>query len=625
MIGTIKRRPRSLALAGALLLALMILGLPAIAQEHPLSAWRLNEWSAWERLPEVNPYATITGRGSGEGWGNSSASIGVTARAAFEPDLSRAELSAEFVPVPRGIITSDPRLFIAPLRQRLEWKVIATVRNPNDVAMTNARVHNQFGKAFRATLTGQSVGDARIADADVKGLLPSSSGFTWDIGYLGPGAAAKAELTVTTNQAGGRAEFAEEGVYSLDTGFQLTYRLLGKDEIRNTAPCSVIARVNPSALRPDAEPYAVQQKPIERDLVLPERPVSVRPGVGGSVPIGGGQGGIAPSVSVKQSGELATISRDRYFMGENVNGLFLLLATGVSDNVGVEDDKFTVLAGEEAEWRVEVQVDNRASQPPSTVAWNGWTVTLIFGEHLTADEIERSVSLPDPTVENDGELTIETYCPEPDITRVRVVWDWQQKGNKKFVPGSRAYLSLKVKTNGLPPSDEDLIFCDSINMEYHPVGGGYVHQVPLDPVYIKSAAEPHADVSVTATCLDWRVRKPGIYAALATEITATGCGKLQVQFSDFGDLARTDGVSGTVPVFYAFGQDLPEKPSLQWIAASAMNDQSNWPIPLELNPTIGSVVRLWSMVNVGEDVSSAEYSSDRGDDKGVITFIVSNN
>jgi len=37
------------------------------------------------------------------------------------------------------------------------------------------------------------------------------------------------------------------------------------------------------------------------------------------------------------------------------------------------------------------------------------------------------------------------------------------------------------------------------------------------------------------------------------------------------------------------------------------------------------VVRLWSMVNVGEDVSSAEYSSDRGDDKGVITFIVSNN
>ena len=206
------------------------------------------------------------------------------------------------------------------------------------------------------------------------------------------------------------------------------------------------------------------------------------------------------------------------------------------------------------------------------------TVTLIFGEHLTEDEIERSVSLPDPTVENDGELTIETYCPEPDITRVRVVWDWQQKGNKKFVPGSRAYLSLKVKTNGLPPSDEDLIFCDSINMEYHPVGGGYVHQVPLDPVYIKSAAEPHADVSVTATCLDWRVRKPGIYAALATEITATGCGKLQVQFSDFRDLARTDGVSGTVPVFYAFGQDLPEKPSLQWIAASAMNDQSNWPI-----------------------------------------------
>lgn len=613
MIGIMKRRPRSLALAGAALLALMILGWPAIAQERSLSAWRLNEGGVWESLPGVNPYATITGLGSGEGWGNSGASIGVTARAVFEPDLSRAEITAEFVPVSRGIITSDPRLFIAPLRQRLEWKVIVTVRNPNDVGMTNARVHNQFGKAFRATLTGRSVGDARMADADVKGLLPSSSGFTWDIGYLGPGAAAKAELTVTTNQTGGHAEFAEEGVYSLDTGFQLTYRLLGKDEIRTTAPCSVIARVNPSALRPDGEPYAVQQKPIDRDLPLPERPIPVRPGAGGNVPIGGGQGGIAPSVSVKQSGELATISRDRHFMGENVNGRFLLLATGVSDNVGVEDDKFTVPAGEEAEWRVEIQVDHIASQPPSTVAWNGWTVTLLFGEHLTAEEIERGVSLPDPTVDNNGELTIETYYPEPGITRVRVIWDWQQKGNNKFVPGSHAYLALKVKTNGLPPSDKDLIFCDSINMEYNPVGSGK-EQVPLDQILIKSASEPHADVSVTATRLDWRVRKPGTYAALATTVTASGIGTLSMQFSGFADLSRTDGVQGTIAAFYGFGDDLAAAEAGGWISAAELSNKTRHIDLSEPMPVL-----MWSKIDVDEEDSSAEYENE-----GVMTFIVSN-
>jgi len=96
------------------------MGLPVIAQEHPLSAWRLDEWGKWTGLPAVNPYATITGQGSSQGWGNAGASVGITARAVFEPDLSRAEISAEFVPVSRAIIASDSRLFIAPLVQRLE-------------------------------------------------------------------------------------------------------------------------------------------------------------------------------------------------------------------------------------------------------------------------------------------------------------------------------------------------------------------------------------------------------------------------------------------------------------------------------------------------------------------------
>jgi len=607
---------RSLAVATAIVLAIIAMGLPAVAQERPLSAWRLDEWGTWAGLPEVNPYATITGSGSSEGWGNAGASVGITARAVFEPDLSRAEISAEFVPVSRAIIASDSRLFIAPLGQRLEWKVIVTVRNPNDVSMTNVRVHNQFGKAFRAALTGQSVGDARMADADVKGLLPSSSGFTWDIGYLGPGDAAKAELTATTNQSGGRAEFAGEGVYSLDTGFQLTYRLLGKDEVRNTAPCSVIARRNPSALRSDGEPYGVSQKPIEQGLPLQERPVPVRPEVGRSVPIGGGQGGIVPSVRAKQVEGSAQITR------VHGTGMFKVIATGVSDNVGVKDGKFTVPAGEQAEWKAEIWVKNPASQSSSRVqpqdqpeGWNAWTVTLLFGQHLTAEEIERSVFVPGYHEIGNGTLTIQEDYPEPGITRVTIIWNWHQAAGNRFLPGSEAYLALRVKTNGLPPSDKDLTFCDHINMEYNPVGSGYWHQVPLDPIYIKSAGEPHADVSVTATRLDWRVRKPGTYAALATTITASGTGKLSIQFSKFADLARTDGIAGTIAAFYGFGDDLAAAETGGWISSADLNSKTRY---IDLSEPVP--VLMWSKMSVGEEVSSAEYES-----KGVITFIVSNN
>ncbi len=630
MIGTTKRRlakgtrlsgRRGLALAGAVLLAAMILGLPTVAQERPLSAWRLDEWGKWAGLPEVNPYATITGSGSGEGWGNAGASFGIAARAVFEPDLSRAEISAEFVPASRAIITSDPRLFIVPLRQHLEWKVIVTVRNPNDVAMTNARVHNQFGKAFRAAQTGQSVGDARMADADVKGLLPSSSGFTWDIGYLGPGDAAKAELKVATNQTGGRAEFAEEGVYSLDTGFQLTYRLLGKEEVRNTAPCSAIARVNPSALRTDGEPYAVRQKPIERDLPLPERSIAKRPipGRTGVVqPIVSQQPGQQNPAVVRRGAlelspeELALIEAEGVAAEDIGRGdwldTFTVTAAAVSGSITEDGGRFVVPVGEYAEWTVDLTVHN----PYILTQFHAWSARLEFGPGL---DVECSSNSANSTVHvtAESERTVVTWLNVGDLDQYETA-----TANLKVCTRNPAHYS----TSGEFPFVQNMrLQCSGVFVWFFP----FSQTIHLEPIYVIAKAEPKALVSVSATRLDWRVRKPGIYAALATEITATGHGRLQVQFSDFRDLARTDGAPGLVPAFYALGQDLPDNASQQWIAASALNSSSNWPEPIGLHPTAPSVVRLWSMISVGEEVSSAEYSSDRGDDKGVITFIVSNN
>jgi len=57
-----------------------------------------------------------------------------------------------------------------------------------------------------------------------------------------------------------------------------------------------------------------------------------------------------------------------------------------------------VPAGEAAEWKVEIWVENPYPQSPSVVqpqgqpeGWNGFIVTLPFGADLAAEEIGRSV------------------------------------------------------------------------------------------------------------------------------------------------------------------------------------------------------------------------------------------
>jgi hypothetical protein len=614
-------------------LVLLMCTLPASGAS--LTVFKLVPMIGWEKLEEINPYATIDSDYVMElaspiaGLRNAEASVvQVTARARVDLDTSEAEISADFVPVSGEIIQVGSRLFAAPTGRQLKGTIVLTVRNPNDFPMESARVEGSVGSVFQPTVTGRSQGNVRLESNDSRGLSEADTTFIWDVGSLLPNEAARCEISVTTrrNNSGGFG-FSKEGSHIIDSGFLLTYTMLGNTQRQRTTPHSIIAHKNTKSLGLDAGSSDLASSPFEREWPYLERPFPERSSPIGPVPGDSGSNEKKPVEDLQastplmalgeESGELAMITRDHHFVGENVDGLFQLVATGVSDNVGVEDDKFTVPAGEEAEWIVEVQVDNRASQPPSTVEWNGWTVTLLFGEHLTAEEIERSVSLPDPTVENNGELTIETDYPEPGITRVRLIWRWQQKANKKFVPGSRAYLALKVETNGLPPSDKDLIFCDSINMEYNPVGSGYWHQVPLDQILIKSAGEPYADVSVTATRLDWRVQKPGTYAALATEITASGKGELSVQFSEFADLSRTDGIRGTIDTFYGFGDDLAsiEAGDWKWVAAESLNGKSR---SIDLSNPVP--VLMWSKISVDDQDSSAEYENE-----GVITFIVSNN
>lgn len=100
------------------LVCIVLACLPQVAI-GALTPWRLDPWGGWEPLEPVNPYATIQGANPVSGSGNAgSSAVQITARAEVAFDVTKAELTADFVPVSREIIESDPRLFVAPLGRR---------------------------------------------------------------------------------------------------------------------------------------------------------------------------------------------------------------------------------------------------------------------------------------------------------------------------------------------------------------------------------------------------------------------------------------------------------------------------------------------------------------------------
>jgi len=595
--------------ATGIVLALICIALacfPETACGAP-TPWRLDSWGGWEPLEPVNPYATIQGANPVSGSENAgSSAVQITARAELAFDVSKAELTADFVPVSKNIIESDSRLFVAPLGRRLEWKIVLTVRNPNDIPMHGAKVQGSFGPAFRATLSGRSKGDARITGDDPKGMLPMDASFLWDVGDLGPNEAARAEISVATRRdSSGRQEFTQESVYPIDTGFKLTYSLLGKAQVRNTSPCSVIARVNPEALRPDGGAYDVAQKPIEQDWPFPERPfperpVLVRPGTGlpaATEPssVQNGKATITRKAPELTAEQIAQLEESGDVIHEDPNGRFSVTAVGKTTNISDDGGRFVVPPSEYAEWEVDLAIRN----PSLLIPWLKWEATLDFGPELKVELVSCSSN------------SLVGISQHPVTGKTRVAWN----SNSPLLIQDNAKAKLKVATRkpdyyGTPGQ---YVFADNIELRYFRVSRWY--SVGLDHIDVNvEAAPPSASVSLSATRLDWRVRKPGTYAAEATTVTASGIGTLSMQFSEFADPSRTDGVPGTIAAFYGFGDDLAAAEAGGWISALELNNKTRY---IDLSEPVP--VLMWSKISVGEEVSSAEYEN-----KGVITFIVSN-
>ncbi|MDI7248249.1 MAG: hypothetical protein QME92_12425 [Bacillota bacterium] len=588
----------------AIVVGLVVLGFAsAPALGNSLTVYRLEPSSGWVELPPVNPYATAVGENPLQGWSSAgSVSWPVRATATFEPDIEKAELTVDFIPVSRDIRPNEARLFIAPLGRRLEWRVAITVRNPNDIVMRNVKVRDEFGPAFRATLAGRPHGDARIEGDAAKGGLPLNPALVWDIGDLAPGEPARAELTVVTGRDGnGNQQFSREGIYSIDTGARLTYVLAGQSQIRNAASGSVIARKDADALRGDGAPFDVAPWPVAG-----QGPAPGPSAVPANPPTAGGDLQAGAASIVRDSGEASSGIGARDI--GRTDPRFIITATGKTLNVAEDGGQFIVPTGEYAEWEVSVGI----SCPDYFLT--GWQMTLDFGPELWAEEIPGSrdiVAVPDP-----GAGPAPVIARDPSTGKVKVTWNWSGVG---FF-GASGQFKLKVYT-AEPSGYEDpgtFTFCDNMTLSYQAMfGSGTVTLSP--PISIK-AEGAYANISLSATRLDWRVRKAGTYAALATEISFTGAGNLSIQFDGFADLARQDGGAATIATWYGFGQDLAAVETAGWTTAGDLSLPGNDRGPITLDPATPTTLRMWSKIAVGEEDSSCEY-----EDVGVITFIVSNN
>ncbi len=129
------------------------------------------------------------------------------------------------------------------------------------------------------------------------------------------------------------------------------------------------------------------------------------------------------------------------------------------------------------------------------------------------------------------------------------------------------------------------------------------------------------DWSIGGSRWDWRILKPGTYAADCIEFTLKSNNDVKITFAGFGDLQYQQvgaGVKQTIDTYYSWGESVQEADRNGWTPASALND-------VELlarddkDLHEGLSAKLMNKIVVVECNSSCEYEN-----KGTITIALQN-
>lgn len=129
------------------------------------------------------------------------------------------------------------------------------------------------------------------------------------------------------------------------------------------------------------------------------------------------------------------------------------------------------------------------------------------------------------------------------------------------------------------------------------------------------------DWSIGGTRWDWRIRKPGTYAADCINFTIKSNNDVAVNFDGFADLEYLEqgaGVKQTIDTYYSYGGSIEAAQSNGWIRAADLNN-ADFIFPDGSALHSGLNYKLWNKIVVENCNSSCEY-----EDTATITLTVRN-
>lgn len=126
--------------------------------------------------------------------------------------------------------------------------------------------------------------------------------------------------------------------------------------------------------------------------------------------------------------------------------------------------------------------------------------------------------------------------------------------------------------------------------------------------------------SIDGTRWDWRILKPGTYAADCIEFKLQSNNSVLIDYEDFADLLRTTegGVKQTIDTYYSFGESIGQAQTNGWVRATDLNKHDDI-IPDSAVLHVGMVTKLFNKIVVENCNSSGEY-----EDTAVITLTLLN-
>ncbi|MGE5623708.1 MAG: hypothetical protein ACM3UP_01635, partial [Methanocella sp.] len=280
----------------------------------------------------------------------------------------------------------------------------------------------------------------------------------------------------------------------------------------------------------------------------------------------------------------------------------------ITSSIGLAPAKDGCAAGFEApegtclEWRVILTVRNGL---PADIT--DLTVTEHFGAELEYDPATVQVT---PALRDQA----PSGAPYSDHS-------FQRHGNLKLewkvtrlAPEAEARLSFVVRTRKLengqqlygeptPPDGPPYFLNSGATLKFFYLGKQESTDLDEVPVWITEGG--YMRITFNATQYDWKIRRPGDFAAEPIEFSVASNRQVAVTFRQFGDLESTSGEGRPIPTSYGFGLTLVDADRDGWIRACDLNARRL----MTSEAQVGGTARwlLWPRLEVAVDTRATEY------------------